>query len=86
MSAPNVFRDRPADYERHRRLVRVPDEPCIACGRAVRPGRGVVIEITIDGEIIPAGDPRSGVFNVSHGCFPLGRRCAIRLGVKALTS
>ena len=36
-------------------------------------------EITIDGEVIPEGDPRSGVWNVSQGGFVLGSDCERKL-------
>lgn len=50
---------------------------CTACGRKV--GASVlVVEVSIDGDVILPGDPRSGGMD-SQGCWDLGSECAKRV-------
>lgn len=75
----NVFIGRSAQARERSLKVREPNHPCIHCGKAVKPDHGIWVEITVDGDVIPKGDPRSGVFNVSQGCFVLGTDCHRKL-------
>lgn len=71
----NVWQSRPRGADERARQVKEPNHPCIHCGKTVKPGKGTWVEITIDGDVIPEGDPRSGVWNVSQGGFVLGPDC-----------
>ena len=49
--------------------------PCARCGRAIKDiATATFVELTIDWEIIPAGDPRSNT-RESQGGWPIGPEC-----------
>ena len=74
------WNDRPKDYHRRAAKVQEPNAACLRCAKAVKPGRGVCVEITIEGDILRPDDPRSNGSS-SLGCWVLGADCARRLGV-----
>lgn len=73
------YLERTPEYRRNLGLVRAPHDPCERCGRPVKPGRGRMIEVTIDRELLRRGDPRSGGPE-SQGGFAVGLDCARIIG------
>jgi len=73
-----------AQFERNAQRVDVlaGESPCVRCGRPTKRDASEWLEITIDGEVLEVGDPRSNVDNVSQGCFPIGRDCVRKLEVR----
>jgi hypothetical protein len=71
---PTVWFDRPAGYDRRVAQVQEPDQPCIHCGRALKPDARVMVEVHVGGGLIPPGHPDSGG-RWSQGCFPIGLTC-----------
>jgi len=73
-----------AQWERNARRVNLlaGESPCVRCGRPTKRDTSEWLEITIDGEVLEVGDSRSNVFNVSLGCFPIGRDCLRKLEVR----
>lgn len=68
---------KPGVERRRDRTERQGRAACVLCGRAVTDDAAMV-EVSVDGTVIPAGDPRSGG-RESQGAWPVGSECARRL-------
>jgi hypothetical protein len=68
------------EYERNAKRVKLleGEEPCVRCGKPLKPADAYWVEILIGGEILTPGDPRSGG-NMSQGGWPLGETCYRKL-------
>lgn len=73
---PNVWTERNANIEKYPHRDFTKDDVCVVCGRKVSKG-AAMLEVSIDGEVIPEGDPRSET-SESQGWWEFGSECVKR--------
>lgn len=62
------------------------DDRCVLCARVVGPAEDNVIEVSIEGEWIRPGDPRSDDDTASQGWWTIGSTCLAQLEQEWLKS